>query len=61
MTDATRDLLAAAAAGDETAARSALEEGADIEAHGSGGMTPLVAATKGAAPFTGTRNSTAGA
>ena len=46
MTDATRDLLAAAAVGDETAARSALEEGADIEVHGSGGMTPLVAATK---------------
>ncbi|KAB1866779.1 hypothetical protein F6A08_02905 [Microbacterium algeriense] len=46
MTDATRALLAAAAAGDETTVRSAIETGADIEARGSGGMTPLVAATK---------------
>jgi len=47
MTDATRDLLTAAAAGDASAVEQALNAGAEIEAQGSGGMTALVAATKG--------------
>lgn len=46
MTVATRDLLAAAAAGDADAVRVALDAGAEIEARGDGGMTALVAATK---------------
>lgn len=46
MTDASRDLLAAAAAGDAEAVRSAIDAGAELEARGDGGMTPLVAATK---------------
>ncbi|MPT15727.1 MAG: ankyrin repeat domain-containing protein [Microbacterium sp.] len=46
MTDATSDLLAAAAAGDADAVRRALDAGADIEARGDGGMTPLITATK---------------
>jgi len=46
MTDATHDLLTAAAAGEADAVRAALDAGADIEARGSEGMTALVAATK---------------
>jgi len=46
MTDASHDLLDAAAAGDPEAVRAALDAGADIESRGSGGMTALVAATK---------------
>jgi ankyrin repeat protein len=46
MTDATRDLLAAAEAGDASAVGHALSAGAEIEARGSGGMTALIAATK---------------
>ncbi|NIG65709.1 hypothetical protein GLO27_13650 [Microbacterium sp. Be9] len=46
MTEATRDLLAAAEDGDAIAVQTAIDEGADIEARGSGGMTALVAATK---------------
>lgn len=46
MSDATQDLLAAAASGDADGVRAAVAAGADIEARGQGGMTPLVAATK---------------
>lgn len=46
MTTADRDLFAAASAGDADAVRAALDAGADIEARGDGGRTPLVAATK---------------
>ncbi|MEV4737366.1 MULTISPECIES: ankyrin repeat domain-containing protein [unclassified Microbacterium] len=46
MSDASRDLLAAAAGGDADAVRAALDAGADLEARGGGGMTALVAATK---------------
>ncbi|MFK3677760.1 ankyrin repeat domain-containing protein [Microbacterium sp. NPDC090218] len=46
MTDSTRDLLAAAATGDADAVRAALDEGAELEARGAGGMTALVTATK---------------
>ena len=46
MSDSTRDLFDAAAAGDADAVRTALDAGADIEARGDGGMTALVAATK---------------
>ncbi|WP_417507085.1 ankyrin repeat domain-containing protein [Microbacterium sp.] len=47
MSDATQDLLVAAASGDADAVRAALDAGAAIEARGDGGMTALVAATKG--------------
>ena len=46
VSDATRDLLAAALAGDTDALEAALDAGADIEARGEGGMTALVIATK---------------
>lgn len=46
MNDATRDLLTAAAEGDAAAVRTALDDGADVDARGDGGMTALVAATK---------------
>ncbi|MBE7953081.1 ankyrin repeat domain-containing protein [Microbacterium sp. R1] len=46
MTDATRDLLAAAASGDASAVRKAIDDGADLEARGPGGMTALIAETK---------------
>jgi hypothetical protein len=46
VTEATRDLLSAAGAGDAAAITAALEAGADIEARGEGGMTALVTATK---------------
>jgi len=43
VSNATRDLLSARTI---DAARSALDAGADIEARGDGGATPLIAATK---------------
>lgn len=46
MTDATRELLSAAAAGDAGAVQAALDAGADVEARGAEGMTALLAATK---------------
>ncbi|MFF7294046.1 ankyrin repeat domain-containing protein [Microbacterium sp. NPDC008134] len=46
VSDATRELLAAATEGDADRVRTALADGADIEARGAGGTTALVAATK---------------
>jgi len=47
MTTLNARLFDAAAVGDVDAVRTAITEGADLESRGSGGMTPLVAATKG--------------
>lgn len=47
MTALNSRLFDAASAGDAAAVRAAIAEGADLEARGAGGMTPLVAATKG--------------
>lgn len=45
-TTADENLLAAASDGDAAGVRGALDDGADPEARGAGGMTALVAATK---------------
>ena len=47
MTALNSRLFDAATTGDATAVRVAIAEGADLEARGSGGMTALIAATKG--------------
>lgn len=47
MTTLNSRLFDAASAGDADAVRTAIAAGADLEARGAGGMTPLVAATKG--------------
>ncbi|VXB58983.1 Ankyrin repeats (3 copies) [Microbacterium sp. 8M] len=47
MTALNSRLFAAASDGDAAAVRAAIAEGADLEARGAGGMTPLIAATKG--------------
>ncbi|OZB89820.1 MAG: hypothetical protein B7X41_00785 [Microbacterium sp. 14-71-5] len=47
MTALNSRLFDAATAGDAAAVRAAIAEGADLEARGSGGMTALIAATKG--------------
>lgn len=46
VSEATRDLLDAATAGDAAAVQAALDAGADIDARGDAGMTALVTATK---------------
>ncbi|WP_424937128.1 MULTISPECIES: ankyrin repeat domain-containing protein [Bacteria] len=46
MTADADALFAAAAAGQDSAVRTLIEAGADIEHRGEGGMTPLIAATK---------------
>ncbi|WP_441897248.1 ankyrin repeat domain-containing protein [Microbacterium sp.] len=45
-TAANRHLLDAASAGDADGIRSALDDGADLETRGEGGMTALITATK---------------
>ena len=47
MTALNSRLFDAATGGDAAAVRTAITEGADLEARGSGGMTALIAATKG--------------
>lgn len=47
MTALNSRLFDAASAGDADAVRTAIAEGADLEARGAGGMTALIAATKG--------------
>ncbi|MCE4027730.1 MULTISPECIES: ankyrin repeat domain-containing protein [unclassified Microbacterium] len=47
MTALNSRLFEAASTGDAEAVRAAIAEGADLEARGSGGMTALIAATKG--------------
>ncbi|MDQ4215759.1 ankyrin repeat domain-containing protein [Microbacterium sp. ASV81] len=47
MTALNSRLYDAAVTGDAAAIRAAIAEGADIESRGAGGMTPLLAATKG--------------